>query len=572
MKSTDLRKTVWGRFLRILGVTLTVVVKDQSGVLRVNNTSYLIVAQSGSGTTPAWQLDTSENLDPNAKRLYTNAMANGQIAVAVLPHLVGTTPFEQLSMPDKMAVVNLFKQVAFNVPTGTDVSSAQTHAETYGGQTLNFGYDPASGIVRTRYTIETKTDPTSGKPLPTYQIMYPAQYANLMTAEAPTAGDITLYDFNYDSPNPRTRVVLTTPSLLRTSITPVPFTATFNRPVPGLDAKVVFASTGTVTGFQTADGGRTYTFAVSNPQPGALVVYIPPIPSANTAQSDTLPLIIHSQPTVIGVTAGVPDGTYGAGAVIPIRVQFSAPVTVTGNPQLTLATGGGLNNALLNYDGGSGTDTLTFAYTVAPGQNTAHLDYFFNGALALNGAIFDGSGQLLQYLILPDPGAPGSLGSNSNIVVNTSPQGTHVVNVSTTAQSPGSYGPGDSIAIGVQFSDLVNVDTTNGTPRLLLNSGGAATYSGGTGTNVLTFTYTVQVGESSPLPDYASASALDPAGATVRDGSGADANLTLPAPGAPGSLESNAALTVRGTSPRVIRLPPARTVRSRPTPRPARCR
>ncbi len=376
------------------------------------------------------------------------------------------------------------------------------------------------------------------------------------TQLVPNASDITLFDTNYSPATPVTRAVLTTSSLLQTSVTPLLFTASFNPAAPGLTASAVRALLGTVTDFQTADGGKTYTFQVAIPQgttvPATVTVWVNPNVSGLNPISDTLNINLHAQPTVVAVKAGVSDGTYGVGALIPIQVQFSGPVTVTGNPQLTLATGGGLNNAVLNYAGGTGTDTLTFNYTVAPGQNSARLDYLFNQALALNGAIKDGGGNLLAHLVLPDPGAPGSLGFDSNIAVSTSPQGTHVANVSTTAASPASYPAGASIAIQVRFSDPVTVDTTNGVPGLRLNSGGVATYGGGSGTNVLTFNYTVQPGDSSALLDYAATDALVLRGGTIKDGGGNDANLTLPAPGAAGSLESNAALTVRGTSPRVI--------------------
>ena len=72
-------------------------------------------------------------------------------------------------------------------------------------------------------------------------------------------------------------------------------------------------------------------------------------------------------PTVTAVTTTVPDGSYLAGNVIPIQVQFSRPVIVTGTPLLAMAIAGS-NSALASYSGGSGTNALTFDYTVAAGQ------------------------------------------------------------------------------------------------------------------------------------------------------------------------------------------------------------
>ena len=69
-------------------------------------------------------------------------------------------------------------------------------------------------------------------------------------------------------------------------------------------------------------------------------------------------------PTVSNVTSTLADGSYKAGQVVPVTVTFNEPVTVTGTPQLTLSTGSPATTAV-NYTSGSGSATLTFAYTVA---------------------------------------------------------------------------------------------------------------------------------------------------------------------------------------------------------------
>ena len=75
--------------------------------------------------------------------------------------------------------------------------------------------------------------------------------------------------------------------------------------------------------------------------------------------------------TVTGVSSPA-IGVYGAGTTVPIRSPSVQPVTVTGTPQLALNAGTG---AMASYSSGSGTDTLTFDYTVATGQSTSDLDY-----------------------------------------------------------------------------------------------------------------------------------------------------------------------------------------------------
>src|SRR5262249_44947988 len=137
-------------------------------------------------------------------------------------------------------------------------------------------------------------------------------------------------------------------------------------------------------------------------------------------------------------------------------------------------------------------------------------------------------------LTLPAPGAAGSLGANKNIVIDA--VSASVSGVSSTTPN-GTYGVGASISITVTFSKAVNV---SGTPQLALNSGGTAAYASGSGTATLTFTYTVAAGQSSADLDYTSASALTPYTTLFRSTSnGQAASLTLPAPGAAGSLGAN---------------------------------
>src|SRR5204863_49914 len=102
-----------------------------------------------------------------------------------------------------------------------------------------------------------------------------------------------------------------------------------------------------------------------------------------------------------------------------------------------------------------------------------------------------------------------------------------------------------------------------GTPRLTLETGASdavVNYASGSGTTTLTFSYTVAVGHASGDLDYVSASALALNGGTIKDTVGQNAVLTLPAPGAAGSLGANKDLQVA--------TPPALTVVdvSSPTP------
>ena len=71
-------------------------------------------------------------------------------------------------------------------------------------------------------------------------------------------------------------------------------------------------------------------------------------------------------PAVSGVTASNSNGSYKAGQVIHVQVDFSVPVNVTGVPTLALNTTPAESAV---YQSGSGTSTLDFDYTVQAGDN-----------------------------------------------------------------------------------------------------------------------------------------------------------------------------------------------------------
>ena len=117
------------------------------------------------------------------------------------------------------------------------------------------------------------------------------------------------------------------------------------------------------------------------------------------------------------VSSSTSDGTYGIEQTIDIRIQFNEVVTVTGTPQLTLKTD--FIDVVVDYSSGSGTDTLTFQYTVASGQISADLDYASTTALILNGGTIKNGIFGDAILTLPAPGAAGSLGANNALVIDT---------------------------------------------------------------------------------------------------------------------------------------------------------
>ena len=101
---------------------------------------------------------------------------------------------------------------------------------------------------------------------------------------------------------------------------------------------------------------------------------------------------------------------------------------------------------------------------------------------------------------------------------------TDGVQVTSTPDTPDTYGLGETIAITVTFDTAVTVDTSGGTPRIrfVLNGGVNpvrvwAEYSSGSGGTALVFTYTVQAGDLDDDGIWLPADFLELQSGTIRD-------------------------------------------------------
>jgi methionine-rich copper-binding protein CopC len=109
----------------------------------------------------------------------------------------------------------------------------------------------------------------------------------------------------------------------------------------------------------------------------------------------------------------------------------------------------------------------------------------------------------------------------------------------------------------VSFSENVIV---TGTPQITMETGTTdrvVNYYSGSGTSTLTFNYRVRDGDTSNDLDYASSTALAPNGGTIRDASGNNAILTLPTPGAAGSISASKDLVIDTTTPTLVSTVPS---------------
>lgn len=189
-----------------------------------------------------------------------------------------------------------------------------------------------------------------------------------------------------------------------------------------------------------------------------------------------LTLTAPTAPTVAAVSSSTANGTYKTGDTIVVTVQFSSIVNVTGTPTLTLETG--TTDRVLNYLSGSGSNTLSFSYTVQAGDSSADLDYASTSALSLNGgSIQDGANQT-AILTLPTPGASGSLGANKALVVDGVRPAATSITLSDTALRVG-----ETATVTVTFNeavmglDIADFNVASGNLSGLSSSDGGLTWT-----------------------------------------------------------------------------------------------
>ncbi len=270
--------------------------------------------------------------------------------------------------------------------------------------------------------------------------------------------------------------------------TKLAFTHTVQPGQTSADLTVTGVNLNGTTATDAAGNTADFTGAIANP-PGLLVI--------NGASTQ-----------VTGVTTNPGSGLVGANQTVTITLSTTTPVTISGGtPTLTLNDGG---TAFYDAAASATAGAPVFIYTAAPGENTADLTIT---AVSLNSATASGTG-----------GIPVDF---SNAVTN--PAGVLSVDTVaptigglTTSSAAGPLGVGQTVTFTATASEPITV--SGGTPTLLLNDGGTATYNpGASSLTTMVFNYTVQAGQNTT--DLAvTSSSLN--GATVTDSAGNAADLT----------------------------------------------
>lgn len=223
-------------------------------------------------------------------------------------------------------------------------------------------------------------------------------------------------------------------------------------------------------------------------------------------------VIDTSDPKVLSVTTTTADGVYTAGDVIQVVVTFDVPVAVTGTPQLLLNTGSVdlFPGSFIQQAPAADPKTVVFP-PVEHGLSTA-------------------MSAGLQFKI-----------------------GQQILTVSLVN--------GDNVRMVETYTGSIVNPRISGGPNIPIMSPGyrPAIYASGSGSTQLTFVYTVQVGDTSLDLAYLSRTALITSGGSIRRLSTTpftSADLTLPTPGATGSLSASSNLVVNTDRPFVLAVNP----------------
>ena len=249
----------------------------------------------------------------------------------------------------------------------------------------------------------------------------------------------------------------------------------------------------TLLGSATANGSGAWTYttaALSNGAHSLTTTATDAAGNVGSASSVMAVTVDTTAPTAPSITSFSPDS-----GVVGDHITNVSAVTITGAAEA--------NSTVNVYDGatllGSATTNGSGAWT----YTTAALS---SGAHNLTATATD---------------AAGNLSSASSAFAVTIDTTAPTVTQTTASPSSGIKFPGDMVVVTVTFSEAV---TVSGAPTLALNDGGTATYSGGSGTNSLTFSYTVSASDSNVAALAVTAVNL-PGGANVRDAAANSANL-----------------------------------------------
>ncbi|MCT7971026.1 Ig-like domain-containing protein [Laspinema olomoucense] len=350
---------------------------------------------------------------------------------------------------------------------GADITPPTVTLATTASGTVNAPFsvnaafsETVTGFAANNITVTNGTASNFTGSGTTYSFTVTPTGSGAVSVNVPAGGATDAAGNSNTAATPLTRTADTTPPSVTLASTaastinaPFSVNATFSETVTGFAANDITVTNGTASNF--TGSGSNYSFTVTPTGSGTVSVNVPTggatdaAGNSNTAATPLTRTADTTAPLVTSVTSTVLDKKYTAGTLIPITVNFSEAVNVTGKPELSLNSRG---KAV--YASGSGTSSLVFNYTVGAGENTGDLDYASATALALNnGTIKDNAGNNAT-LSLSTPGTASSLGGVKNIVLDTS---APIVASFSPADNATNIAVGDNLV--VQLSEPVQKGT-----------------------------------------------------------------------------------------------------------------
>ncbi len=354
-----------------------------------------------------------------------------------------------------------------------------------------------------------------------------------------------------DAPNARSVVIASRPENSHTYLSGerITLAVTFDEPVQVSGAPTIPIRVGAVTrnatasaaveatrllfhyniqnGDSDADGisveaGATLGGAIEDRSGNAANSALPQLPDQPAHRVDATPPATTGSPTIASTPR---NGTaYEAGEIIRATLSFGEAVRVDGQPTLTLVVGA--NDRTMRYQGGSDTATLSFAYTVLPGEMDTNGVSVRRDALSLNGGTLRdavGNNAVLTHAALADDashqvdgGADTAPPTIEQVLVEDGP--------TVLVENSKFFAYGDEIPVVVVFDEPVFV---TGDPTVTIEIGGqprTASYHGGSGTERLTFRYGMDAIDNGGI--IVPGSTLRRNGGTLQDAAGNDADTT----------------------------------------------
>ena len=230
-------------------------------------------------------------------------------------------------------------------------------------------------------------------------------------------------------------------------------------------------SKGTATITCNANNGVKTTFAVS----------VKMTDNAGNVSSKSANFSIDGEKIELqSISTATDSGTYNAGTVIPIVLNFNKDVKVKSELTVTLTNG----KKLTIPQDSTFEKTKEVKYTIAGGEDWKSLD-----VKSITGTVEDSRPKTLTF----SSDLPTETTIADTRTINIDTEVPTVTGFSSTATAGSWYNAGKMIQITMACSEIVNV--ADGA-TLSLSSGGEATYLSGSGSKNIVFVYNVAAGNS----------------------------------------------------------------------------